>query len=711
MSLLRRQGATALLLLPGGLLLVLAGWLFLEKPGFIRHSLVLVEIAEVMKQTQGLVSELQNERGRTAQFLSSGDGRYREALESQWHRTDIRRAAYLQAARNLAGQYPEVSAFPTRAETFSATIDRLREAARRSQPTLTVVEEYSGAIAAIQSAVTDLPRDTSLGFRLATYWQLGRIKESLGQQRAIGSIGFVEGRFTFPVIATLLEQRGRHDAFVEAFLAHTGGELRHIYESEIAVSNGALKAYFDEAVASAETSQRILSDPDGWFSLLSQRMEKLRSVEHELVTEIDRIAQSQLADTIVTLVAAVLGVVIIQLLLLTRLFRSESSARIAEKRLARVIDNISEGFALWDAADRLVLCNRYFREICQATACQTMDRVLHPGTPFADLIEACAKNRPYETPDETRQWVERRLATHRTPGGPQEIRLGEHFWVRVSEHKAEDGSTVAVYSDITDMKQREAALREARHAADLANRAKTEFLANMSHEFRTPLNAIIGFSEIMREEMMGPLENLHYKRYAGDIRDAGSRLLQLVEDVLDMARMENGTVALREEPVDLRAAMQSALTVIGERAAQRQIGIAVQIDPALPGLRADAGRLKQVFVNLLSNAVKFTPERGAIVVAAERDEVGGLRVTVSDTGIGIPPDTVAKVLAPFGQADSGLARRFDGAGLGLPLCKSIMDLHQGTLEIAGCEGGGTAVTLRFPAERLVASPAPEPLPA
>ncbi|MBC7908302.1 MAG: nitrate- and nitrite sensing domain-containing protein [Rhodospirillaceae bacterium] len=261
-------------------------------------------------------------------------------------------------------------------------------------------------------------------------------------------------------------------------------------------------------------------------------------------------------------------------------------------------------------------------------------------------------------------------------------------------------SLLQVFHDITTRKQAEEALNSAREAAELANRAKSEFLATMSHELRTPLNAIIGFSEIIEQQLLGPVGQPQYTDYARDINDSGKHLLQLINDILDVARLEVGRVALREDRVDPALVVRACLSMVRERAETGEVTLfAEPVTADLPLLWADERRLKQIVVNVLGNAVKFTPAGGTVTVAVQADATG-LSFIVTDTGIGIAPADLLKVMAPFGQADSGMARRYQGSGLGLPLSRKLMELHNGELSLDSTLGEGTMVTLRFPAERL-----------
>ncbi|GEM_PF-1883171 len=278
---------------------------------------------------------------------------------------------------------------------------------------------------------------------------------------------------------------------------------------------------------------------------------------------------------------------------------------------------------------------------------------------------------------------------------------------QVDNPVGEPSALVALH-DITTRKQAEIAMADAREAAELSNRAKTEFLATMSHELRTPLNAIIGFSEIIENELLGPVGTVIYRDYARDINNSGRHLLTLINDILDVARLEVGRFAMVEADMDVAETIHASTILVGERAKAAGLRIVERIPDDLPFLFGDERRIKQTLANILANAVKFTPAQGRVSITAKVDD-HGLDIAVTDNGIGIEAEDMTKIMAPFGQAESSLARRFDGAGLGLPLARRFMDLHEGTLSIDSAPGKGTVVTLHFPAERLRRLPTKLPI--
>jgi signal transduction histidine kinase len=239
--------------------------------------------------------------------------------------------------------------------------------------------------------------------------------------------------------------------------------------------------------------------------------------------------------------------------------------------------------------------------------------------------------------------------------------------------------------------------------AESANRTKSDFLANMSHELRTPLNAIIGFSEVIKLAMFGPLTE-RYRSYGEDIFVSGTHLLSLINEILDLSKLEAGQLELRDDNVDLAETVRACNRIIEPMTEKSKVRLCVAVDDDLPLIRADERRVQQILINLLSNAAKFTPEGGEIRVSASIKD-GGLVIVVGDTGIGMAPADIPKAMELFGQIDSKISRKYEGTGLGLPLCKHLVELHGGTLTIESEVNVGTAVSITLPAERIIGRPA------
>ncbi|MEE8445869.1 MAG: PAS domain-containing protein, partial [Alphaproteobacteria bacterium] len=284
-------------------------------------------------------------------------------------------------------------------------------------------------------------------------------------------------------------------------------------------------------------------------------------------------------------------------------------------------------------------------------------------------------------------------------------RDGSYRWMRERglALRGEDGRVYRMagsVGDVTERKKAEEALRAAMEQAELDNRSKSEFLANMSHELRTPLNAVIGFAEIMEAGLFGPLGNPQYRDYCRDIKESGDHLLSLINDILDLSKIEAGKREIDEVRIDIAKAVASCLHLVSGRAEESGVLLENAVAASLPALLADERSLRQILLNLLSNAVKFTPAGGSVTVNAAVDDAGRMIIEVADTGIGIAKRDISKVLKPFGQVASSLTRQQEGTGLGLPMAKSLVDLHGGELRIDSRKGCGTSVKIVFPRTRV-----------
>ena len=380
---------------------------------------------------------------------------------------------------------------------------------------------------------------------------------------------------------------------------------------------------------------------------------------------------------------------------ITALKRREHELAEKTEMLRATLDNMRQGIFVVDRGLRLKLWNDKFCELFGLA--RDKFRV---GLPFTSFMCALATTGLYGSGDPAEIAARRIAEIRKAPNAIEELNLTDGRVVEVRRSAMPDGGFVATYLDVSDRKQVEANLRNAKEEAELASRTKTEFLANISHELRTPLNAIIGFSEILGGEIFGPLGDKRYVNYATDIHDSGQHLLTLINDVLDVSKIEVGKLELNEETVNIAAVVESCMRLMRGRAEEARLDLRAELPRTLPFVQADARRLKQILLNLLSNAVKFTPAGGHIRIEAALEEEG-LRVSVSDTGIGIAPEDLEKALRPFGQIDSRLARKYEGTGLGLPLTKSMIELHGGRLTLESAAGRGTTAAIWLPAARII----------
>ena len=261
--------------------------------------------------------------------------------------------------------------------------------------------------------------------------------------------------------------------------------------------------------------------------------------------------------------------------------------------------------------------------------------------------------------------------------------------------------TTTLGNNLAEIQATQEALRKAKVIAEKANLAKSEFLTNMSHELRTPLNSVIGFSQVLQGEIFGPLGHENYPDYAGSILESGKHLLNLVNDILDISKIESGEMEFEEKPVDIHDIIHASAKIVANSAAQRDITLNIDIPENSPQLRGDSLRLKQILLNLLANAIKFTPPEGQVGVSVGIDQSNAMTWRVIDTGVGIAPQDLPRILRPFEQIRGAVAHTHEGTGLGLYLTQSLTNAHGGTLEIDSEVGRGTTVILTFPSERTI----------
>ncbi len=386
----------------------------------------------------------------------------------------------------------------------------------------------------------------------------------------------------------------------------------------------------------------------------------------------------------------------------------------ADHRMKEAIESLGDGFAWYDGDDRLVLCNTRLKQIYQA-----IGDLMVPGGAYESLLRAGVERGVFAIAEgQSEAWIAERLGRHRSGSDSHEQLLSDGRWIRIDERRSGDGGTVGIFTDITALKatqlalervrgelehrvdERTGELRHAKEEAEQANRSKSDFLAKMSHELRTPLNAILGFSEVIRDQLFGLMEKPIYAEYGRDIHRAGAHLLSLIDDLLDVSKIEAGKIELRDEAFSLTELIPDIVQLIVADAANKNIDLEIAIEPGLGRLRADGRATRQMLLNLLSNAVKFTPPKGRVVVTASAD-AGAIVVAVEDSGIGIAESDFGKVLAPFGQVESPMTGTGKGTGLGLTIVKSLIELHGGTLRLRSTLGQGTTASLVFPPARVI----------
>ncbi len=380
--------------------------------------------------------------------------------------------------------------------------------------------------------------------------------------------------------------------------------------------------------------------------------------------------------------------------------RSESELRALAETHAATLDSLPAHVALLDADGIIISVNRMWRD---AAGAADVDDLAGLGRNYFDTVEDAGGLFADEAPAMS-AGLRAVLAGEAPIFAREYLRLvaREPRWfkfVATPVSTSEPHGAVVMHFDITDRIMAEEALRAAKEQAEFANRSKSEFLANVSHELRTPLNAIIGFSEVMQREMFGPLGKLQYKEYAKDIHDSGVHLLKIINDILDLSKIEAGKFELHKEKLQMADVVRSCLRLVSDRANAGRLTLKTEVPGDLPPLFADSRAIKQILINLVSNSVKFTPPGGEIRISAHRDAGGAFVLKVADTGIGIAEKDIPKAMAAFGQVDGALSRKYAGTGLGLPLVRLLAELHSGTLALESRVNAGTTVTVRLPQPR------------
>ena len=393
----------------------------------------------------------------------------------------------------------------------------------------------------------------------------------------------------------------------------------------------------------------------------------------------------------------------------------------ANARLRDAVETISEAFVLWDNQNQLVMCNSKYQQFHGLP-----DEIVRPGSPYDEVIAAA-----------TEPIVSKRVAvTGKEDDNSRtyEAQIEDGRWLHINERRTRDGGYVSVGTDITVLKESQQRLAESeqqlkasvaelslsrreleqqkqqladlaekyateRNRAEAANRAKSEFLANISHELRTPLNAVIGFSEVMQQALFGPLGHPKYQEYSRDIYASGAYLLEVINDILDMSKIEAGRMSLDIGKVDVGDIVADSMKVVSQAAAERGITLE-RHGPAHLTLEADRRAIKQVGLNLLSNAVKFTRDGGGVDVHLSRVR-GQVKIAIKDSGIGIPEADIAKLGRPFEQVENQFSKSHQGSGLGLAISRALVELHGGSLKITSREGQGTTVTCLLPLHAVV----------
>jgi len=498
---------------------------------------------------------------------------------------------------------------------------------------------------------------------------------------------------------SLLAQARRHSAVVDQLLGSIVTELT----SEAAAAR-------DRAVADVATATRITQGIAVAVVFMAALLTffLLRSITlplRRLVVAIDGLNAGNVAVPIPAAGHDEIGAMARTLAMfrdtLTERDRLTAEREHERKTLAAAIATISDGFVLYDADDRIVACNERVREIYPQRA-----DLFRPGTSFREILEAAVVRSVPDLKGQTpKEWIEERLRQHSAPYSVAEHSYRNDLWVRVTQRKTHDGGTVFVYTDITELKRRQIELEQAREGAEAANRTKSRFLANMSHELRTPLNAIIGIAEILHEEAQEE-RNETVSEPVGRIVRAGKHLLMLINDILDLSKIEAGKLDLYPEEIDVAALIGELTKTTQPMADKNNNKLTIDCPADIGVMQADSTRVRQVLLNLLSNACKFT-EKGEIRFIARREadrSAKWLVFTVADNGIGMTEEQLGRLFQEFSQADSSTTRKYGGTGLGLAISQHLCRAMGGEITAKSAPGRGAVFTVRMPDQSLRGTP-------
>jgi adenylate cyclase len=490
---------------------------------------------------------------------------------------------------------------------------------------------------------------------------------------------------------TFLAQARQHSVLIDDWLSTMIDDLnREVVQARDRVVEGVTQttriAYFIVAIA-------IILGIAMTLVILRSILVPLRQV----VSSMDGITAGDLNTLIPPASSDEIGVMAKTL----RLFRESIAerAKLADEsdRQRRLIETalrtISDGFVLYGPDDRLVMCNRKFRDLYPDVA-----DLIVPGIAFRDILRVSIDRKLIDLGGVTADgWIAERMRQHADPKGFSEYQYN-NTWVRISEGRMPDGSTVCVYTDITELKQRQSELERAMEQADEANQAKSSFLANMSHELRTPLNAIIGYSEILQEDAADKDD----KAAIDDLRKiegAGRHLMELINSILDLSKIEAGKMDVFIEEVDIHAVVEEVLSIVKPLADKSENAVEVVYPANIGGFRSDQTKVKQCLLNLMSNANKFT-SKGTVTLTVTREDASRVHFRVSDTGVGMTKEQLGRLFQAFSQADASTTKRFGGTGLGLAITKHFCTMLGGNVTVESTPGTGSTFTMWLPDQTI-----------
>ena len=657
-------------------------------------------LSNFIAQTGDYVHELQIERGLTVMYLGGGDEVAYARLKNHRIKTDLAHSGYQRSffrPKSLDDGYHD-DIRKTVLKAMEQT-DQIREAIdQRNTTPNEAFNFYSRFIANLLSLrqVSAHGIDHSiLQHAIAGLDGINEIKEFNGQIRALGSEGFASGELRLDSYQKLVQLVGIQDEHIKElsrlFSPKGKKQLNDIHGSQEFKAALLLRDLLMDQNSTNLPREESLP----WFDGMTAYINKLKDLEDTLIADLKR-ESNELRNQmmfkfygLIAVLTVVLGVVFISLWRGERLNRRirkelEETLRIEQARSSQILRAMTEAVCIVGSDGKIKFANPAMLQAFGEDAMYSNASEILPcaGSQGCQLLagELGKGSDQYKEVKCTRS--DRTFSLHCSP-----LNTHRHSKARL-----------IVMNDITDRKLAEQNLIKAKEAAELASKSKSRMLANMSHELRTPLNAIIGFSDMILNSVFGPLKNDHYESYTRDIHQSGKLLLDLISDILDVSAIEAGKIELEMSSIDIDDVIDDAVRLIMPRAHKAKVDLEVMHRAHWPKIYGDQRRLKQIFLNLLSNAVKFTQKGGRVVIETANAADGNMMIKIVDTGVGMTPEELKIAKEPFGQASSGMNRKHEGSGLGLPLVEGLLELHGGSLEIESKKNVGTSITLILPCD-------------
>jgi len=664
-----------------------------------------VYLSEFIAITGNYVHELQIERGLSAFYLGGGGDTAKTRLQQHRLNTDKARTALQRAFPGaLATGHEKIVAS---VQATAAMIER-SETVRNDVDTQAITNDasfryYSTLIEnlfELRQTAAHSTENSDLRERIAVLNALNTVKEISGQIRAIGSQAFSSGRLNQNTHQRLVQLIGIQDENFKTLPSMMTKEARDQLQRIQTAPDMAVLMQLRRMLVKNGTSSLPKYQALKWFDTMTAYIDKLKNVEDLLIEDLQQTSltlRREMTFQFYGLLGILAGVLGLSFASLWRGERAshrirtelENTLRAEQMRSSKILEAMTDAVCVVGLDGTIEYANP---AMLKAFGEETLSNRANEIMPCYGS-EGCALS-PQGLTYQAGKCSE---AQSNISGRGYSIYCTS-FYTRENTL-----SRLVVMNDITARMMAEQRLMEAKEAAECANKTKSEIMANMSHELRTPLNAIIGFSDMMLNRVYGQLGHQQYDIYARDIHESGKHLLELINDILDVSAIEAGKVTLQIEPTNIDNVIRAAIRLVKPRATQGHIKISANLNVRSQYMHADERRLKQILLNLLSNAVKFTPPGGKVIVSTDNTANGSMTVSVEDSGVGMSPDEIEIAFEPFGQADSGLDRKHEGTGLGIPLTKGLVELHGGTMEIFSKKNMGTLVKLTFPPDKHVRS--------